>query len=78
LNGRVFEGKNKNQLFFPADGCCTGSFIYDIGSYCSIWSSNLDLTQSYNAYCLYFASNNVGLGNSYRCDGYSVRPVINL
>ena len=78
LNGRVFEGKNGNQLFIPATGYCLGSAIYNVSSYCMLWSSNLYLDYPYNAYYLNTDSNSVILYDYNRCSGYTIRPVINL
>lgn len=47
LNGRVFKGKNENQLFIPAAGYCFGSGIGgDARSYGGLWSSNLNLSHT--------------------------------
>ena len=54
LNGRVFEGKNGNQLFIPAAGYRDGSGISNAGSYCYLWSSSLSLGRPSTAYLLYF------------------------
>ena len=78
LNGRVFEGKNGNQLFIPAAGYYDISNIYDVGSYCYLWSSSLYLNCPSRAYYSYFDSDNIGMSASERYDGFSVRPVINL
>ena len=78
LNGRIFEGKNGNQMFIPAAGHRSGSNIFDIGSNCNIWSSSLDLDNPNNAYYLYFNSHNIGIIGCFRYFSCSVRPVINL
>ena len=80
LNGRVFEGKNGNQLFIPAAGHCFGSDISYIGSDCSVWSSSLGLDDPNYAYYLYFNNNtnNISVYSCYRCVGLNIRPVINL
>ena len=78
LNGRVFVGKNANQLFIPAAGCRSGSDIYNVGSCCILWSSSLDLDDPSYAYYLHFSSRNVYVNSNIRCIGYSVRSVINL
>ena len=75
LNGRVFEGNNKNQLFIPASGCY---FDSGVGSCCYLWSSSLNLEYSDRACNLSFDSYGIGMNTSYRCIGYSIRPVINL
>ena len=78
LNGRVFEGKNKNQLFIPAAGFYIGSDIYGIGFNCRLWSLNLYLDEPSRAYHLNFNSDIITIARHYRDLGYSVRPVINL
>ena len=77
LNGRVFEGKNGNQLFIPAAGCRYGSYINNAGSYCRLWSSSLLLSSPYSAYYLYFSSGIIYMSNhGDRFIGYSVCPVL--
>ena len=78
LNGRVFEGRNENQLFIPAAGYRYGSDIYSVGSYCYLWSLSLYLGNPNYAYALYFNSRNVGMNYNLRYNGFFVRPVINL
>ena len=78
LNGRVFEGKNGNQLFIPAAGYHIRSNIYLVGSYGNLWSSSLYLDDPYSVYSLYFKSDYVGMDDDLRCYGFSIRPVINL
>ena len=76
LNGRVFEGKNGNQIFIPASGYCIGSNIY--GACSNLWSSSLYLSNPYDACYLSFDSNDIYINNNSRCYGYGVHPVINL
>ena len=78
LNGRIFEGKNGNQIFIPAAGYYDRSDIYDVGSYCYLWSSSLYLGGPSRAYYSYFDSDHIGMSASERYDGFSVHPVINL
>ena len=79
LNGRVFIGQNGNQLFIPAAGICYGSDIYNVNSFCGLWSSSLDLDNPYGAYYLRFDPHGIDISNyGDRCYGYSIRPVINL
>ena len=77
LNGRVFEGKNGNQMFIPAAGS-PSSFLFDAGSCCRLWSSSLCLDNPSHAYYLYFNSRQINVSDFYRYCGYSIRPVINL
>ena len=76
LNGRIFEGKNGNQLFIPAAGHLDGSDIRDAGSYCHLWSSSLDIGEPNYAYSLCFNSDSIYMYLNYRCIGYSVCPVL--
>ena len=82
LNGRMFEGKNGNQLFIPAASYHQGSDIYDVGFDCDLWSSSLYLDgpnfAHYCAYYLHFCLDSFGIGTRNRYCGLSVRPVINL
>ena len=78
LNGRVFVGKNGNQMFIPAAGRRINSRV---GTDCYLWSSSLNLDLPRVVYYLDFYShnaNNVGIYSNDRCDGFSIRPVINL
>lgn len=61
---KVTSESNGNSIFLPAAG--------SNGYY---WSSSLNPDYPYNAYYLYFNSSKVGVGNNYRYDGQSVRPV---
>ena len=78
LNGRVFEGKNGNQMFIPAAGYHSGSDTNSVGTFCFLWSSSLHLANSYNAYNIYFYLNKVDMVYNGRYCGFSIRPVINL
>ena len=78
LNGRVFVGKNGNQMFIPAAGYRSGSDIYDVGSSGCLMSSKLRLQIPFDAYLLIFNSDHVLTHHHSRCRGHSVRPVINL
>ena len=78
LNGRVFIGKNGNQLFIPAAGFCCDSDIHDVGSVCNLWSSSLNLDYPDLASYLDVDSDDIGTYDRYRCFGVSVRPVVNL
>ena len=74
LNGRVFEGKNGNQLFIPAAGYRIGYDTYDVSFNCHLWSSSLYSNNPYDAYHLH----NNSMDNNYRYRGLSIRPIINL
>ena len=77
LNGRIFEGKNGNQIFIPAAGYC-GGHNYNDRAYCYLWSSSLHLDFPFQAYDIYIDSSNIRVNSSARHNGYSIRPVINL
>ena len=78
LNGRVFDGKNRNQLFIPATGYYRSSYSYNIGSISYLWSSNLYLENPNYAYHASFGSDIACMHNDDRCFGFTIRPVINL
>ena len=78
LNGYIFEGKNRNQLFIPAAGYYDGSQISGISAYCYLWSSSLCLNNFSNVYYLYFNSHSIDMIDFRRYYGHSIRPVINL
>ena len=76
LNGRLFTSiSNGNTLFIPAAGYRFGSNIYNVGSYCYLWSSSLYLGNPGRAYYLYFNSVNISMNSNDRCFGYIVCPV---
>ena len=79
LNGRIFEGRNKNQLFIPAAGYRTDFGSNFIGSECNLWISSIELDDPYNAYyfCLDRNSEETII-SGYRSFGFNIRPVINL
>ena len=78
LNGRVFEGKNRNQLFIPSAGYHSGDDIKCTGDDGSLWTSNLCLDYNDLAHYLYFDMDNINIYDYNRCVGFPVRPVINL
>ena len=63
------------SMFIPAAGYRSGSDFYDVGSYCGLWSSSLDLDRPNCAYDLSFDSDRVGVDDDNRCIGLSVRPI---
>ena len=78
LNGRIFEGKNGNQMFIPTTGYYyRSSFELDY-SHCFLWTSSLCLDDPRNVYYMYFDSNNIKMMTYHRYFGHCVRPVINL
>ena len=78
LNGRIFEGKNGNQLFIPAAGYHSSSGIYSVGFNCYLWSSGLRLGGPNQAYYLEFNLDDIGKYSYNRCFSFTIRPVINL
>ena len=79
LNGRIFEGKNGNQLFIPATGGYRlGSNIYDVGSGGCLWSSSLNLINPTSAHYLDIDVSFITMYVGIRYSGFGVRPVINL
>ena len=79
LNGRVFVGKNGNQLFIPAAGYRTDFGSNFIGSECNLWMSSINLDDPYDAYYFCLDSNSEEtIISGYRSFGFNIRPVINL
>ena len=78
LNGYVFEGKNRNQLFIPASGRRSGFIIDNAGSCCRLWSSSLCLDNPSHAYYLYFNSYSINMSSFLRYQCYCIRPVVML
>ena len=84
LNGRIFaktqvelDGtfNDDTMLFIPAAGGFGGSTSFDAGSGCCLWSSSLNSGGPSGAWALYFYSGNIGLNDSSRYYGFSVRCV---
>ena len=78
LNGKIFEGKNGNQLFIPAAGCRSDYDIDFVGCYCVLWSLSLGLDNSDSAYYLCIGSDDINIYTNYRYFGYSIHSVVNL
>ena len=79
LNGRIFVGKNANQLFIPAAGYRTDFGSNFIGSECNLWISSIELDDPYDAYYFCLDSNSEEtIISGYRSFGFNIRPVINL
>ena len=78
LNGRIFEGTNGNQMFIPAAGYCSGNNCNYVGSEGFLWSSSLCLDNPSNVYNLIFFLNTIDIVKNGRCNGFSIRPVINI
>ena len=77
LNGYMFEGKNRNQLFIPVNSYYN-SYKIDNDTEGLLWTSSLNFLFPNNAYSLLFKANYIRTDNMYRCVGLPIRPVINL
>lgn len=80
LNGtpgyKVTSKINGKSIFLPAAGYRRGTTLVEAGTNGHYWSSALRTDNPYFSYRLTFSSSVLGPANSYRCDGFSVRPVI--
>ena len=77
LNGIIFEGKNKKQLFIPAAYYREGSHFWNINSEGCYWSSSLYSNRPCYAQYLYFCPTHVNMITSLRYRGLSIRAVMN-
>lgn len=75
VNGRLFTATNGNSLFLPAAGYRGGTSLHGAGTSGYYWSSSLDTDNPIKAWYPYFGSGGCNVGNGYRFDGQSVRPV---
>ena len=75
LDGQIFEGKNKNQLFIPAAGYYYYNGLINSGGY--IWTNTINSKSAY-AYDLCFDCGGFYVGFHNRFYGFPIRPVINL
>ncbi len=73
VNGRLFTASNGNSLFLPAAGYRYYGSLYNAGSYGNYWSSSLYI--AYLAWSFGFRSDDYGMYNDDRNDGFTVRPV---
>ena len=78
LNGRLFKGENGNELFMPAAGSYDNSNLNDVSYYGNYWSSSLYIDNHRRAWHLYFDDEEIDILSSARCNGFNVRPVLNL
>ncbi|MDE5999121.1 MAG: DUF1566 domain-containing protein, partial [Bacteroidaceae bacterium] len=74
-NGYKVTGPNGNSIFLPAAGGRYGSSLRSAESYGNYWSSTPYESNTWNAYELYFYSNDYRVGWGTRDFGRSVRPV---
>ena len=78
VNGRVFTSPvNGNSIFIPASGCRDGSSVDGRGNIADVWSSSLRVSYPYFAWYLGFGSDGCYTGYGTRCNGHSLRGVIN-
>ena len=78
INGRLFTSKNDNSkalFFLAASGAWDGSVHYR-GDNGYVWSSVLSADRVCGSQFLYFYSDSPFLSGCYRCNGFSVRGVI--
>lgn len=75
VKGRRFTASNGKCLFLPAAGYRSGSSLDNAGDGGYYWSSSLYTDSPYNAWGLYFDSDNCYMGYSNRYYGRSVRAV---
>ena len=77
VNGRRFTSKtNGNSIFVPAAGSCLDGSVGNVGSGGYLWGSSLIESFPRYGWYLSFFSGNVGMGNSSRCNGFTVRAVL--
>ena len=78
LNGRLFIGKNGNVLFIPAAGVFNGTIYDGDGKSCFLWTSDISSNRPNGAWTLYLYSREIGVNNTIRCLGQSIRAVANI
>ena len=76
VNGRRFTASNGNSIFLPAAGNRWDGELINAGSRGYYWSRSLFTGSPYNAWGLYFGSDDCSMGSyGSRYYGFSVRPV---
>ena len=75
INGRLVKATNGNSIFLPAAGFRNDTNLYLAGSNGLYWSSSLSSDAPYNAWYVYFYSDDVSRRYGSRNIGQSVRPV---
>ena len=75
VNGRLFTAANGNSLFLPAAGYRNYGSLNYAGGGGYYWSSSLSAGSPYDAWGLYFNSDNARMYSYYRDYGRPVRPV---
>lgn len=78
VNGRLFISKKDNSktLFFPAASGAWGGSVHYRGDNGYVWSSVLSANGAADGQFLYLYSGSPFLSSCYRCNGFSVRGVI--
>ena len=78
VNGMKFISKTDESkyIFIPAAGDCGDGSVFNVGNYGYVWSSSLNTSNPYDAWSLYFNSGDCYMNNYGRCNGWSIRPVI--
>ena len=78
VNGYKFTSKTDTSkyIFIPAAGYCNDGSVYNVGNYGGVWSSSLNTSNPYGAWCLFFGSVSCSMYYDYRCSGQSVRGVM--
>lgn len=79
VNGMKFINKNDDTqyIFIPTAGDCYYGSHDDVGSWGDVWSASRDESRAGSAWSMDFYAGYVGMYGGSRCNGYSVRGVIN-
>ena len=77
INGLLFTGENGNKIFLPAGGLKHENVVRYSNTDGQYWSKNLYTDRRDSAGGFEFNSKYTTTCVSYRCVGYSVRPVLN-
>ena len=75
VNGRKFTASNGNSIFIPAPGRCEDGSVNNVGYNGYVWSSSLNTSDPYYAWCLSFSSGDCYMSSNGRDRGQSVRGV---
>ena len=78
LHGRLFTGKNGNELFFPAAGCYGDESLISSGMEGWYWTSTLDDVDQQCAYSFWFRDyeEDVKTSIEYRKSGMPIKPIL--
>ena len=77
INGMLFTGENGNTIFLPAGGLKHENVVRYSNADGQYWAKNLYKDRRDSAVGFEFNSKYTTTCTSYRCVGYSVRPVLN-